>query len=357
LQKAAEGAGRWCYVTIDLKVNQPDDSTPFPIPINITLRFGEMQMLKHLLVKDPPQLIPLVNVLVELAPCSALDTLAITGAIDFTIPNANESSLYGYIFPKLETILLHPLYAEDYPNCWKLLKLSSHVECLDLNLLGEFGADPLVPAIELPRLQELFLRMDPENAIAILERFSLPSLESLTLETTLSDATLIDLANTIYMKAFPITRCSLQEIGEEPFSAVLFAVLLQSMGELRSLELCPSGDAEPQVYSALMDALTTTLNPTPDSNPESNLPHLTSLTIVIDPQDAVGEEYHRPVKELILACWGKYRAGFEFTLWLTPNCDNGKEIAARLCKDLEILKCVSESFLVVINEREIHVCE
>ncbi len=192
MQKAVERQHRWYDVVIEMHSSTAASFAP----TNFSIRLGEMEMLKNLSVADLKRF---TNTTIEAAPCPNLETL-VKGQIDIVVSNSDDSSLKTPVFPKLTFVSVCARYPKEFPSCWELLKLSSHVECMDLEVYDDFGGDPLVPVIELPRLRKLSLSMEPDDAIVILERFSLPSLNSLNLGTSLCDdpdATLINLANTL----------------------------------------------------------------------------------------------------------------------------------------------------------------
>ncbi len=206
---------RWQDVVLNIQANAnaPPGQAYRSFPMDFTIRFEDMDVLKKLSVSFHSRPKYRGTQQLELAHCPQLEQIELVGQQGILLFSPD---VRGFL-PNLNTIICNPDDLKAYATYWTLLGLSTNAQHLQLVFYRDSRNIVAVdlPLIELPRLQSLSLKMNFDDAIQALERISLPALAKLELDDIiLCDEALMVLAD--QFRKLPLThlKLRLREEGE-----------------------------------------------------------------------------------------------------------------------------------------------
>ncbi|KLO19949.1 hypothetical protein SCHPADRAFT_842994, partial [Schizopora paradoxa] len=297
--------------------------------------------------------------------CNSLQCLELSSP-NFSQPDVEITHIPAY-FPNLHTIKLNFLVEENDINLWALLKSSPNVVNLSLDfapLRYEEGSISrrVVPQISARKLQKLCVSKGSCKQLSIfVDRICPSSLEDLRLSNVTIDAEgLLEMAG--FLHRYPITSLHLDITHvEEPLDELALASFFHSLSELNDLHMNSDEYVIPKsLFIAFKSLLVSKQNPG-DQVQTPILSQLRNFVLTANPLDMlVNEGPPSVIKDVIMACKERYPA--DFRVYILPietgspdssNLPLGKEAVQTLLDDLDVRRCVSDTFWVSVGYRSV----
>ncbi|KLO13299.1 hypothetical protein SCHPADRAFT_997514 [Schizopora paradoxa] len=337
---------RWQDVVLSIQAsgNAPIGEVYRPLPINITLRFGDMTMLKRLSFRYHSRSEYRGAQDLRLGPCSQLEDLELVGKPSKLSYGQGVSNL----FPRLKTMVCRPDDLDAYLDYWNLLTCSTGIENLRFVYYRSDGSDveaPL-PRIVFPRLKSLALQMSLRDAFEVFhlqEKYrSFPALTKLEIEHVfIRDDYLQQLSTPLSF--FSLTHLKVDfRPSERQVDMYLYLQFFQSMGGVRHLVLVDYGR---DGRSALVPGMTSVFNHI-KYHPNPLLQQLSYLDLRLCYTQFKGEGLSE-VKGLVSLLCSAYRDRF----YLAISSERYGCEAEKLCDVLR--KYASRTFRIKIYDREL----